>query len=332
VFLAIYDFVQANKVFSFHFTSTAAESKNVPSPFSSYLSTTSYILHHAYRSARASLYSTLALTTIRIMLEDPALCKTLCQPSPTSTVQICRQRPPFVPPTPAQRPYAAAILDICLDAINHNLRRRLDVDLYAACLAPIHRIVLCLVQNRTRFPYHWPLLWQSLLSLMRFLHTYATDLKASSSDITFVTTPLLKIFALAIARGSSFLPDTASYDDLFYKLVEQRDNLVKFKAAYAPPQFQSQSSLTDVCVSTAAHFHGIIEAEKSKGRVRSTLNTREVTRVIREGFESLDVADIGPMGAESFNVWRESEEKGLVKRIGRAAVEDVRRLVGETES
>ncbi|MCJ1444589.1 MAG: hypothetical protein MMC23_005091 [Stictis urceolatum] len=334
VFLAVYDFVQANKIFAYNLITTPSESKSTPTPFSSYLSASSYILHHAYRSPRASLYSILTLTTLRLLIEDPNLCKTLCTPSTqtSASIQLCRQRPPYLPSTSSSRPYAAAILDISLDAINHNLRRRLDADLYAATLEPIHRILTCLAQNRIRFAYHWPLLWQSLLSLIRFLHTYATDLKASTTDISTLTLPLLKILALAIAHGNVFLPSTTDYDDLFYKLVEQHDNLTKFKVAYPPDPAdittQTQLVLVDVLIETAAHFHGIIEAEKGKGRVRSTLSAREVGRVIREGYESLEVKDLSGLGVEGFEVWREGEERGLVKRIGRKAVEDVRRLVG----
>ena len=85
-------------------------------------------------------------------------------------------------------------------------------------------------------------------------------------------------------------------------------------------------------VSTAAHFHAILEEEKGEGKLRLALSAREVNRVIREGYESLEVADVSAMGVEHFEVWREGEERGMVKRVGRMAVEDVRRLVGGSRS
>ena len=46
------------------------------------------------------------------------------------TVRLCRQRPPYLPLIRKERMTAAIILDIMVDGINHNLRRRLDVELY----------------------------------------------------------------------------------------------------------------------------------------------------------------------------------------------------------
>ena len=58
------------------------------------------------------------------------------------------------------------------------------------------------------------------------------------------------------------------------------------------------------------------------------LSARDVNRVVRSGYESLEVSEMNGMGIESFEIWREGDERGLVKRVGRACVEDVRRVVG----
>lgn len=315
----------------------------------------SYILHHAYRSSRATLYGILTLSTLRIIVEDATLCKRLCDPAQPIEVRHCRQRPPTLPPALVSRAPAAQILDVAMDTLNHNLRRRLDLDLYTASLHLIHRLLICLVQNHIHLPYHWSLLWQSLLSLIRFLQTYSADIASHPSNVHALTTPLLKSLTLAVVHGNAFLPDPAAYDDLFYKLVESAPVLEKFKSTFklgpspsttasisttsAPPATPATPSITpasastpiDVLIATASHFHGILEAEKSKGRLRMALSSKEVNRVIREGYESLEVADVGPMGVENFDVWREGEERGMVKRAGRLAVEDVRRLVGGGE-
>ena len=290
------------------------------------------------------------------MLEDPTLCKQFCDPTKRISVRLCRQRPPLLPPTPSPRAPAAQILDVAVDTINHNLRRRLDLELYAAATHLIHRVLVCLVQNHIHLSYHWSLLWQSLLSLVRFLQTYAPDITAQATDPQILVSPLLKSLALAIAHGNAFLPDPAAYDDLFYKLVENAPILEKFKTAFrlsvAPSASASASASTggsgkpvqiavptnpaavsaaspiDVLIATASHFHAILEQEKGKGKLRLALSAREVNRVIREGYESLEVADVTAMGVEQFDLWREGEERGMVKRAGRLAVEDVRRLVG----
>ena len=332
VFLAVYDFANANKIFNYNLLAVPESKKNEP-PFSAYLSLISYVLHHAFRNTRASHYGILALSTLRIIIEDHSLCKRLCDPSTTSNIRLCRQRQPYLPSTFSSRPLAAQIIDVALDAVNHNLRRRLDIELYTAALHLIQRLMICMAQNHIRFPYHWPLLWQSLLSLIRFLQSYAADLTSahSAESLQMLFTPLFNSLALAVARGTQFLPDTASYDDLSYKLVEQHKTLTDFKAAFpslATPATGASSPI-DLLIATAAHFHGVLEAEREKGRVRSTLSTKEVNRVIRAGYESLDVPEIGSMGVESFQVWRETEERGFMKKVARIAVEDVRKMLLE---
>ena len=327
IFLPVYDFVSANKLFGYNLVNAAPTTPRQETPLCAYLSLSSYILHHAYRSTRATVYGVLSLITIRIILEDPSLCKSMCS-GPLINVRLCRQRPPLIPPTPEPRPPAAQILDIAADTLNHNLRRRLDVDLYLSSLNLIHRLLVCLAQNHIHLSYHWPLLWQSLLSLVRFLTTYAADLQ-STANITSIILPLLNTLVLAIATGNAFLPDATAYDDLVYKLVEHSDVLTKFKAAYSVPSpSPSAPSLIDTLIATSKHFHDILEAEKGKGRFRNVLSTKEVSRVIREGYESLEVSEVGSLGVEGFPIWREGEERGLLRKIARMAVDNVREMIG----
>jgi hypothetical protein len=130
VLLSIYDFVNANKVFCFNLASLPAPSKDAPSPFSAYLSMTSYLLQHAHRSSRSALYTYLCLFILQILVEDKELVKRLCSDESKLSVRLCRQRPPFLPQVAGQRAPASVTLDLVIDGINHNLRRRLDVDFY----------------------------------------------------------------------------------------------------------------------------------------------------------------------------------------------------------
>jgi hypothetical protein len=130
VLLSVYDFVNANKVFCFTLSSLPAAAKGSPSPFSAYLSMTSYLLQHAHRSTRSALYTYLCLFTLQIFVEDKELVKRLCSDESKLSVRMCRQRQPFLPQVAGDRVPAAVILDLMIDGINHNLRRRLDVDFY----------------------------------------------------------------------------------------------------------------------------------------------------------------------------------------------------------
>ncbi|KAL8662540.1 MAG: hypothetical protein Q9168_008241 [Polycauliona sp. 1 TL-2023] len=350
ILLSAYDFTNANKLFANTFiTQPLSTSKGEP-PFSAFLSLTSYILHHAYRSPRSILYGHLNLITLRILLEDDALCTKIFSPDNPTSVRLCRQRPPFLPKTSTSRPLAATILDIAIDTITHNLRRRLSVPLYIATLHLIHRLVSHLFKTRSRFPYHWTLLWQTLLSLLRFLTTYADSIK-HDPDLPILIDIFLTVLSLAVCSGDVFLPDTDTYDDLFYKIVENGHLLPRFKAAFSnhvsrPPSTavassiaphtnnsNSATALIDTLISISNHFTTLLDEEK-KAKTTGTfsmssgtqnLSPKEVTKVIRKGCESLHIPEME--GLEQWARWREVDEKALVKKVGRQAVDDARKVV-----
>ncbi|KAL8838250.1 MAG: hypothetical protein Q9176_005179 [Flavoplaca citrina] len=340
ILLSTYDFSHANKLFASTFIAHSTATSKKESPFSAFLSLTSYIVHHAYRSPRSTLYGHINLITLRILLEDQSLCTKIFSPDNSTSVRLCRQRPPFLPKTSSSRPLAATILDISIDTITHNLRRRLSIPLYIATLNIIHRLLTHLLTTRTRFTYHWPLLWQTLLSLLRFLTTYADSLKHDPDLPTLINT-FLTVLSLAVCNGDIFLPDTDSHDDLFYKLVENGHLLPRFKSAFAHPSTlapgvmdprtgTSPAALVGTLISISEHFTSLLEEEKRRtstfGGGTRTLSPKEVSKVIRKGCDSLTLPAME--GLERWTRWREVDEKGFVKRVGRLAVEDARRVVG----
>lgn len=106
------------------------EKRSEESPFSCFLSLSSYLLQHAYRSPRVAQYGELALFCLRILVEDPVLCKQMCSDEYKRPVRLCRQRPPHLPLVKGDRILVTVIFDMMVDTINHNLRRALDVNLY----------------------------------------------------------------------------------------------------------------------------------------------------------------------------------------------------------
>lgn len=284
---------------------------------------------------RATRYGLLNLLILRIIVEDLVLCKILCDPEVLLAVRLCRQRQPFLPATPKPRPTIMSILDILVDTINHNLRRHLDTPLYISTVGLIHRILSYLTFTRTRLTYHWSLLWQTLLSFLRFMTTYAPSLTVQDPDLTLLIKPFLTTLALAVTSGESFLPDPAAYDDLFYKLVEAGDYLNRFKKAFQP-HLPSPEALNanptgpitapiDILIQVAAHYHDLVEAEKGKGRMSSNLSPKEVSKVIRQGYETLSLPAMD--GLDRWDKFREGDERGMLKRVARVAVEDTKRLL-----
>jgi len=328
VLLGTYDFTHANKLFCFNFVTHPVE-KGEEQPFACFISLTSYLLQHAHLSQRTTLYSHLCLMVFRLLIEDPALCKRMCSDEGKVAVRLCRQRSPYLPLVQGERIVATAVLDTMIDAINHNLRRRLDVGLYTLCVGILLRIISYMSRSRTRLQYHWADLFRSLLSLTRFLTTYATDLK----DVPQINTLLdlvVNLIALGLSSGESFLPTPASYDDLFYKVVETGEVLVKFRDIYKLANRPSNS--IDTLVNVSTHYKEML-AQRGGGKVAagrrtgSQLTSLQVAEVIKQGYETLSIQ--AKEGLDSWEKYREADERTLLKKMARAAVGDVKVLVAE---
>lgn len=322
VLLATYDFAHANKLFCFNFVTLTPE-KGTEAPLSSFLSLTSYFLQHAYSSSRTSLYSHLNLLILRLLIEDQVLCKRICSDESKMAVRLCRQRQPYLPLVRSDRIFAASILDTMIDGINHNLRRRLDVDLYILFIGVILRLISHLSRSRTRLNYHWSELFRSLLSLVRFLTTYTADLK-NISNIEILLDNLVNLIALSLSAGESFLPSPAAYDDLFYKLVETGEILVKFQDSFDLGKRPTSSIGTLVSVST--HYKELL-ADGASGRRGKNLTSAQVAGVIKQGYETLSIQ--AKEGLDSWEKYREADERVFLKKMARAVVGDVKTLITE---
>lgn len=128
--LTLYDFTHANKLFSSTFVNRPTNNEDNAPPVSNFLSLASYLFQNAYRSSRATIYSYLSFLILQILVEDAHLVRQICNNDYKINVRLCRQKPPLLPASKSKRPIACSILDIIIDTINHNLRRRLDVELY----------------------------------------------------------------------------------------------------------------------------------------------------------------------------------------------------------
>ncbi|KAH0829536.1 hypothetical protein FOPE_10229 [Fonsecaea pedrosoi] len=318
--LSLYSFTQANKLFAANLLNLPAE-KDKETPFSAFLSMTSYISHHAYRGPRQSAYAVLSLLSIRIIVEDPALVKKICSLDAKALFRLCRQRPPHLPLVTSARIPATAILDVCTDILSHNLRKRLDVRLYSLALGIILRIVTHLEQTKTRLQHHWAYIWGSLLSLMRFLTQYAADLKHLRDIREDLCATLASLTAFCLAKGDGFLPDPASFDDFFYKLIEGNEVLYRFKQSYCDggPQSDTLKRSVEALISVSSHYHELLKAQHGK---KTHQSPAAIQKVIKEGYETLNLE--ADEGFGRWEKWRESDWKAELKKMIRVAVEDAR--------
>jgi hypothetical protein len=309
----------ANKVFCHQLLITPRPDKDMHSPFSTFLSFNSYLYQHAYRTARASMYAYLSLLIFSILVEDPALAKLLCDTS--GPVRLCQQRPPHLPLPKGERPYALGIIDILIDGINHNLRKKLDTAFYLQSLTVLSKMLSYLAKSRTKLTYHWAELWRSLLSFVRFLTTYPDDLKVLSRTTEMIQ-GLVELLSLALTTGESFLPDAAAYDDLFYKLVESGEALLKLRDTYSLSTDAEKKSHVNTLISVSKHYQELIDSERAK---KDHLSPREVSKIIKQGYETLSLE--GREGPDTIaGGYREVEYRSILKRIARVAVADAANL------
>ncbi|KAL3960433.1 hypothetical protein ACCO45_005550, partial [Purpureocillium lilacinum] len=306
ILLATYDFCHANKLFCFNLVTMPGD-KTKERPIASFLSLTSYLLQHAHLSHRATYYAHLNLMVLRLVVEDPVICKRIC--SDESKVPVL---------------LATCLLDTMIDGINHNLRRRLDVSLYTLCVGIILRLVSYLSRSRTRLVYHWSEFFRSLLSLIRFLTTYTADLK-DLPHIEILLDHIVNLVALSLSAGEAFLPTPAAYDDLFYKVVESGDVLTKFKENYGLKNRKSNS--IDTLISVSTHYKQMLTegGSSAKRKKPSSLTTHEVTEIIKQGYETLSIQ--AKEGLDTWDRFREADERTLLKKMARASVADVRVMV-----
>jgi hypothetical protein len=150
------------------------------------------------------------------------------------------------------------------------------------------------------------------------LTTYEADIKSNYRSTEMISL-LVNLLAFALSSGESFLPDPASYDDLFYKLVETGDILTKFRDAYG---LSSQTGSMQILINVSSHYQTLLEGE-GKGR-RKHLSPQEVSTVIKQGYETLSIE--ASEGLDRWEKYREANYKSLLKRVARATVEDAKSL------
>lgn len=317
ILLSVYDFIQSNKTVGLQLVSNIGDEKHPKYGLSGLLSFSSYLFQHAHRSARAALYAHLVLIILQIVVEDAQLTKRLAETS--TSVRLCRQRAPHLPITKSDRPLAAILIDVMVDCINHNLRTKLDVGLYASLIAVLIRLLSFMTKNRTRLAYHWPELWRALLSFVRFLTQYAEQLKGLL-HIETVLHRLVDLLTLCLTQGESFVQDSGAMDDLFYKIVESSAQLAAFRGAYQ----LKKSSVADnmaTLVGVSEHFKDSLDAANGKSK---NVSPQEVMRAIKSGYETLAIN--AREGTDQWHAYRESDHKAELKRIARVVAADAKAL------
>jgi len=317
ILLPLYDFILLNKLVAVQLVTNVGDEKNPLCGVLGLLSFASYLFQHAHRSYRAATYAHLVLIILRVMLEDTGLSKRLCEIA--ASTRLCRQRPPYLPLTKSSRPLAAILIDVMVDCLNHNLRTKLDLTLYLGTIGVLLRTISFLAKTRTKLVYHWPELWRSLLSFVRFLTQYADHLKGLR-DTDKLAHDTVNLITMCLTQGELFLPDTNAMDDLLYKIVESSFQLSRFRDAYGLKKSAVAENMAAL-IGASEHFKESLDAASGKTKNVSTV---EVMKTIKDGYETLSL-DVR-VGTDQWQPYREVDHKVELKRIARVVATDARLL------
>lgn len=168
-----------------------------------------------------------------------------------------------------------------------------------------------------------------------------------------LSTTLVDLIAFCVSAGDTFLPDPASYDDLFYKLVETGPIISKFRDVYSlkPSTNNKKSTTADITnrdihvaaietlISVSTHFYSLLFNEDKSGAAaddnsvaapipaaqKKNLGPKEVHRIISQGYDTLSIQP--PEGLSAWTKWREADWKTELKKAARCSVDDARELV-----
>lgn len=135
---------------------------------------------------------------------------------------------------------------------------------------------------------------------------------------------VVNLIALSLSVGETFLPDPASYDDLFYKLVESGDTLTKFRDCYDLAKRKTSESIGTL-ISVSRHYQTLLQSEDRGKMKNKPLSSKEVSKVIKQGYDTLSIQ--AREGLDQWEKFRDADHRVALKKIARIAVDDAKGLV-----
>ncbi|KAK3846195.1 MAG: hypothetical protein J3R72DRAFT_434336 [Linnemannia gamsii] len=252
VLLVFYDLIYTNKRFLkvfLNYSTTSGDNQETSGQQQSnlevsetglgaFLSFSSYLLQHN-RTHRSAPYTHLCLIIMSILVEDSASYPHLCSipqsqdptiaavsntafgtnaPISTGVIRLCRQRQPVLPKPKGSVPMAAALLDVILGFLKHNMKKKMQVDCFRIAIAIIFNMAARFKALRVRLPYHWVEMWNTLQGLVKFLQANAKVFQThpEGRDLVAETIDLVNYF---VTFGDMIMPDPASLYALYYEIV-----------------------------------------------------------------------------------------------------------------
>lgn len=80
-------------------------------------------------------------------------------------------------------------------------------------------------------------------------------------------------------------------------------------------------------ISVSEHYYRLISENQTKQKSKN-LSPQQVSEVIKNGYETLSIQQSKDHGLDTWEKYREADEKSFLKKMARLAVKDVRELMG----
>jgi len=154
----------------------------------------------------------------------------------------------------------------------------------------------------------------------------------------------VELLGASLAGGETFLPGTAEYDDLFYKLVQASTTFEAFSQTCTTPTCtlsdfldfgKRPSSTMNTLLSVCKHYQELL-SEHQKTSKSQHLSSKEVTQVIKQGYDSIQLTPASPQFAASIEGaggrYKEAEYRAILKKIWRIAISDGSVLLERTDA
>ncbi|KAK0233651.1 hypothetical protein IW262DRAFT_1452216 [Armillaria fumosa] len=225
ILLPLYEFLRGNVLFASVLLSSNEPERTMPSPSSTLLTLSSYLLTHATSTsqARSVAYANLCINCLLALVKTDAALIALSKPN-NVPMRLCRQRLPMLPIPRSGRPLLCALLDCCVLWLRHNLHMRLEVHLYTRCIWVCHRVVFYLQKARLRLEYEWKELWSAILGLLHFLATKLDNL-VTTGGVEQLIRETIFLLNLCLSKCETFLPTPQALHDFVYEFVRAASDL-----------------------------------------------------------------------------------------------------------
>ncbi|KAG7298693.1 hypothetical protein JYU34_017100 [Plutella xylostella] len=289
------------------------------------------------RSEAAAQACTLCFITLTCIAEEQFANAIMHDQNLTFKVQLYRlpmRHRKIVPEEPPSQPLASTLIDLLVEFMMCHLLKKFPGELYSLCIGVLLRLLSYQKRCRVRLARDWRPLWAALIALLKFLVANESTL-LRRHDIFVMAQQVVNIFNLFITFGDSFLPEPASYDQLYYELIRVHaafDNLFYMALRYSTGSGAHKAAalrLANSLVNVRAivqHFAPKIDAWLAAQSL-STPTEDQILEVVRKNYDSLILKL--QEGLESYERYHAAPHRPVLARRRAAAAAALRRRVAE---